>query len=198
MTKTELRSLVEEYLKRSDFSPTVFDFWVRATLLRLGQQWRGQDNLIELVLAPVANPVLLPPDYRAMRSVEWSGTNSTYRVRSMEAGINQLMLAGGSAGPVGYRVNGFLLELRPFFAVPLTVRYWREPPALPLDSSTSVELDAQPQLFLYGCLIEGAIWAQDVAGAQGYVSVFDSQVETLNDQARSANAGDTPAMMGEG
>lgn len=198
MNKGELRTTVAEYLHRNDFSATLFDQWVAFTTRRIGRMLRGQDNLTELLTTPTSNPVVLPPDFRAMRSVEWTGNNASYRVESSEQALNAYPLAtGGSVwqgGPYVYRLDGFLMELRPFFEVELTIRYWRQPAELVSDSATNDILTAQPQLYLYGALIEGAIWTQDANLAQGYVSVFGDEVMTLNNQG--ANVADTPQMRG--
>jgi len=191
MNKGELRVLVGEYLKRTDFT-AVFDNWVRFTSVRIGRALRGQDNLEVEVIAALANPQPLSLQFRQMRSVESQQLNSTYRLQAVDGAANLLALTGSF--PVAYRIEGFSLQVRPFQALPVTLAYWKEPDALPDDSSTNAVLEAQPMLYLYGCLVEAAIWAQDPGSASGYLSVFDNEVATLNVQGSEANGGDTPVM----
>jgi hypothetical protein len=194
LNKVELRGVVEEYLKRTDFSAALFDYWVGLTSSRIGTTLRGQVNLVVTVLTPVVNPLQLPLDLRQVRSVEWFGNNASFRVRSAEAAINTLPLAGQSPGPLYYRVAGFTMELRPFFATPLTIAYWSAPAGLPIDSSTNDILEAQPQLYVYGCLIEASIWAQDPAMATAMAAIFNDEIAKLDLQGSNVNAGDSPAM----
>lgn len=193
MNKGELRTMVIGYLKRSDFSSVEFDQWVNFAGVRIARALRGQDNLVALVITPAVNPVTLPADYRAMRSVESSQNNSTFRLRAMDAAFNTLPLSGGGFA-VAYRIRGFEMELRPFAAMPLTLQYWQAPGALVTDNETNAVLTAQPMLYLYAVLMEAAVWAQDANAAQAYAGVFGTEVEELNIQGQNANLGDTPTM----
>lgn len=193
MNKGELRTMVIGYLKRSDFSSIEFDQWVRFANVRIGRSLRGQDNLVSLAVTPTVNPVALPLDYRAMRSVESSQNNSTFRLRAMDAAFNTLPLSGGGFA-IAYRIRGFQMELRPFAAMPLNLEYWQAPAELVTDNQTNAVLTAQPMLYLYAVLMEGAVWAQDANAAQAYAGVFGTEVEELNIQGQNANLGDTPTM----
>jgi len=119
MNKGELRQLVEDYAKRTDFSASTFDRWVEFTTVRIGRTLRGQDNITQLVATPVSSPYLMPLDFREMRSVEGTQGNATYRLRSVDSYANLVTVAGDGL-PMVYRTQGFLVELRPFQAVPLT------------------------------------------------------------------------------
>ena len=196
MNKGELRALAVSYLKRSDFSAADFNAWCTFAASRLGRALRAQSNLVAVTLNAVANPVALPPDYRAMRSVEVGVSNGTFRLSVAEADLNSVPLSSQGGFPYAYRVEGLNMEVRPFSAVPLMVKYWNEPAALIDDSSTNAVLSAAPQVYLYAVLIEGAIWAMDAGAASGYVGVFNAEVEQLNLSGSYANAGDTPAMGG--
>jgi len=62
------------------------------------------------------------------------------------------------------------------------------------DGETNAELTAQPMLYLYGCLFEAAIWAQDNELAASRLEVYLGEVADLNVQGSNVNAGDTPTM----
>lgn len=199
MNKGELRTLVGEYLHRNDFSATLFDRWVEFAAVRIGRRLRGQDNLRIIMETPVASPLVLDPDVRAIRSIEAVSGTGTIRLRSTEQGLNLFNVAGSGSSwpgstPMVYRVEGFEVELRPFYTVPLSLAVWFQPAALLMDVSTNVVLTAQPQLYLYAVLVEGAIWTQDAQLARGYSDVFESEVAQLN--AQGSNVADTPYMLG--
>lgn len=195
MNKAELRALVSDYIKRTDFSASTFDFWVNATSRRIGRALRGQVNLVSVVLTPLANPVALPVDMRQIRSVERLGDagNSSYRLVAVEAGLDRFVK--NNYGPLVYRAEGTSIEIRPFQSVELTIWYWGEPAPLVADGDTNAVLTDEPELYLYGCLSEAAIWGQDPESAVGYIQVFDAEVGALNVQGQVL-AGDTPTMMG--
>lgn len=191
MNKQELRELVVEYAKRSDFSAAVFDRWVTFTNIRIGRWLRGQDNIETMTVTPTPLPYLLPFHCRALRSVEGVSGNATYRLQSVEAFANVVSVAGGGT-PMVYRVNGFEFEVRPFQAVPLTLRFWSEPASLLADTDTNAVLTAQPMLYLYGVLFELSVWASDREAAAGHMQVFLAEIEQLNGQG--ASLVDTPVM----
>lgn len=191
MNKGELKGLVSEYLKRSDFD-AVFNTWVDFATIRIGRTLRAQDNLVQLNIPALANPEVLPADYRAMRSVETVQSSTTYRLQAVESAVNLLALTGSF--PVAYRIEGFNLQVRPYAAANVNLAYWASPAPLPTDGSTNAILTAQPMLYLYGTLIEGAIWAQDPASAQGYIAVYENEVGQLNAAGSESWGGDTPVM----
>ena len=195
--KADLVTLVESYIHRAN--STVDDnigTWIDFATARIGRDLRSQENLISVDLSPVANPVVLPDDYRAMKVIQYPGDgNSDRALRSVPSPtIAQITNTGSS--PALYAVSGFNLTVKPFQAKVFTVTYWQEPGALVVDTDENDVLTAYPYIYLYAVLIEAQAWLQDFVQRSHWTATYAGEVGLVNEQSQSADIGNAPAMAG--
>jgi hypothetical protein len=84
-----------------------------------------------------------------------------------------------------------------FFDTPdegtVTLRYFQKLET-PAGSTSNDILTNYPDLYLYACLIEAAVFTQDEAGATRYLSLYSTSAQGLNARAQRQSASAVPVM----
>ena len=195
--KSDLVTLVESYMHRADSTlDNNIGTWINFATSRIGRDLRSQFNEETVILSPLANPVDLPADYRAMKVITYPGDgNASIALRSVPpATIARITNTGSS--PALYSVTGFEATIKPFQAKDFTTSYWKEPAGLAVDTDENDVLNAYPYIYLYAVLIEGSAWLQDFTARSSWLATYSSEVALINEQSQSADLGDVPAMAG--
>jgi len=195
--KAGLVSLVESYIHRAD--STVDDnigLWIDFATARIGRDLRSQENILTVDLTPVANPVVLPDDFRAIKVIQYPADgNADISLRSVPAPTIARITNTGSS-PALYSVSGLNMTIKPFQAKVFSVTYWQEPAALVADADENDVLTAYPYIYLYAVLIEAQAWLQDFTQRSQWVATYTGEVALVNEQSQSADVGNAPAMAG--
>ncbi len=195
--KADLVTLVESYIHRADSSvDNNIGNWIDFATARIGRDLRSQENLLTVDLTPVANPVVLPDDFRAIKVIQYPADgNANVSLRSVpEPTIARITNTGSS--PALYAVSGFNMTIKPFQAKTFALTYWQEPGALVADSDENDVLNAYPYIYLYAVLIEAQSWLQDFTQRSQWVATYTGEVALTNEQSQSADVGNAPAMAG--
>jgi hypothetical protein len=74
-----------------------------------------------------------------------------------------------------------------------TLRYYQKL-ATPAGATVNAILNGSPDVYLYGCLIEAAIFTQDQAGALSYLQLFNASVAGLNARTQRITASAVPVI----
>jgi len=74
-----------------------------------------------------------------------------------------------------------------------TLRYYQKL-ATPAGATVNAILTGSPDVYLYGCLIEAAIFTQDQAGALSYLQLFNASVAGLNARTQRITASSVPVI----
>jgi hypothetical protein len=72
-----------------------------------------------------------------------------------------------------------------------TLRYYQKL-ATPTGSTVNAILTSYPDVYLYGCLVEAAIFTQDEFGAQRYLQLYNASVAGLNARTQRITASAAP------
>jgi hypothetical protein len=74
-----------------------------------------------------------------------------------------------------------------------TLRYYQKL-ATPTGATVNAILTAYPDVYLFGCLIEAAIFTQDEFGAQRYLQLYNASVAGLNARTQRITASAAPVI----
>jgi hypothetical protein len=74
-----------------------------------------------------------------------------------------------------------------------TLRYYQKL-ATPAGATVNAILTGSPDVYLYGCLIEAAIFTQDQPGALSYLQLFNASVAGLNARTQRITASAVPVI----
>jgi hypothetical protein len=198
MNLGEFKSLLTRYLKRGDLTD-LYNDWVLFTSLRIDQQLRLKEQELVDVSVPTDRIWPLPADFIEMRNLSSSahgGTPIRYTtLRGIEA-ANDLQ----PGGPIRkYSIYDNTLELIPAPSVDsvaeLTMVYFAKLPPLTQDSSTNAVLTAYPNLYLYGCMMEAAVFRMDATDNQNYKQMWVDYARELNDREQVGRFSGSPLDM---
>ena len=195
--KADLVTLVESYIHRADSTvDNNIGQWIDFATARIGRDLRSQENLVSVDLTPVANPVVLPVDFRAIKVIQYPADgNADISLRSVPAPTIARITNTGSS-PALYSISGFDMTVKPFQAKVFTLTYWQEPKALVTDPDENDVLTAYPYIYLYAVLIEANAWLQDFTIRSQWVATYNGEIALTNEQSQSADVGNAPAMAG--
>ena len=74
-----------------------------------------------------------------------------------------------------------------------TLRYYQKL-ATPSGATANAILTGYPDVYLFGCLIEAAIFTQDELGAQRYLQLYNASVAGLNARTQRITASAAPVI----
>ena len=193
MTNAELQALVAQYMHRTDLDSEIPGF-IELARTRINRDMRVRENIITDTETPTVNPRDLPADFLEMRDIyHRRGEN---RISLQLVGRKQLDRYDRStineAFPRFYSVDGVQLETQPGGVdVEFTLIYFAAVPELVNDTDTNLLMSIYPMTWLYGSLIEGHSFTQDLDLMQESVASYTSEVSQANAQAAEAESGAT-------
>ena len=184
MNLTELKALLDRYLKRQDLQD-LYDDWIGFTQSRINQQLRLAEQEFRTVSAPKTAFIQLPDDFIEMRHLEvnFQGGRSMDYVTGAQLDAVRAKY-GTSGGMRFYTILDQQLELFPPPGVDseqvLTMFYYAKLPALVQGADTNKVLTAYPQLYLYGCMVEAAAFREHDKDAASYSQLWRDYSHDLN------------------
>ncbi len=191
MTKLELADLVARYAHRPDLAQDILDIFIPLGEVRIGRELKSSENEALILLQPASNNFDVPADFATIRALQYAANGGPFTLTSLDLhSINQWSQTGGT--PQRYVIANRQIQVRPFVAGDFTLFYYQRP-ALPTDQSENAVLEAWPNVYLYGALIELNIFAQDTEQLTVNVQAFDLEVKQINKSA-DRGRGDKPAM----
>lgn len=131
-------------------------------------------GFLELISA-YDNALAAPLDIVSQRTLDGYGTQSLGGTRLIAvSGTNFRLLDAPSSGTA-------------------TLRYYRKL-ATPAGSTVNDILTNYPDVYLYGCLVEAAIFTQGEAEAQRYLQLYNASVAGLNARTQRITASSVPVI----
>ena len=188
-----LISEFEAYIKRS-FPIARQDAFLQLAHDRVFRDIRPQENVVETTLVPVTPLIDLPSDFIDVR--ELSANNGNRRVVLSSVGRHRFSIAASQTGfPVVYSIIGTQVEVGPTtLPAEFTLWYWRKFPQMVNTTDTNIILTTYPYLYLYGMLVEGAVFIQDDTERAIAVETYLAEVRQVNGQADRSRHGEAPVI----
>jgi hypothetical protein len=131
-------------------------------------------GFVELISVLLNSPVRLL-EIVSQRTLDAYGTASL-------GGVRKIAISGSS----------FRLKDDPAGAT-ATLRYYQKL-ATPAGATVNAILTGYPDVYLFGCLIEAAIFIQDELGAQRYLQLYNASVAGLNARTQRITASAAPVI----
>lgn len=100
---------------------------------------------------------------------------------------------GRVGGLIAVSGSNFRVFDAPGTAITATLRYYKKL-TTPSGSATNDILTNYPNVYLYGCLVEAAIYMQDEAAALRYLQLYNASVAGLNSRTQRITASADPRM----
>ena len=191
MTYGELKQLVADYMHRSDLTDEIPEF-IELARTRINRDMRVRENIITATLTPSVNPFDAPADFMEMRDIYHFRNGN--RVHLQLVGREQLDFYDNAAiqavHPRFFSIDGLQLETQPGgIDVVFTLLYYAAVPQLVDDADTNLLLDVYPMTWLYGSLIEGHSFTQDLTLEETSLGKYTSEIDRANDMAAEAESG---------
>ena len=198
MNYTELTAAITSWAHRSDVAAQA-DTFIQLAEAEFNTRLRTVDQ--ETVAELVCNTryTALPSDFLEMRAVEYLGTT----ISNLTDATPEFISAWRTASPTGeskaYTLRGLYIELLPNLGaddpaidgfgddvlpfqsgeVELTIHYWAKVPALTALAPTNWLINAHPNLYLYACLRNAAIWTKDDRGIERYTGLLQGEWDAI-------------------
>ena len=191
-TWTELKAAVKDWTNRDDLDAAIPGF---IALAERGFQ-RGvftPDRETETVLEAAAE-VALPADLWQIRAAY---VDADPKVTLEPMSLSELRIAHASAAtgrPSHYALLGgtMLLGPAPDAAYDIKLAYVRTIPPLGEDCPSNWLLEAHPDLYVAGALVEAHAWTRDAEGLAIWKVRLDEKIETVNRAGRRRAYGQAP------
>lgn len=198
MNYTELVAAITSWSHRSDVAAQA-DTFIQLAEAEFNTRLRTVDQ--ETVAELVCNTryTALPADFLEMRAVEYLGdtiSNLTYATPEF---VSEWRRASPSGESKAYTLRGLHIELLPNLGaddpdvdgfgddvapfqsgeVPITLHYWAKIPALSDSNTSNWLLASHPNMYLYECLRQLAIYTKDDASIQRYANLMQGYFVSL-------------------
>ena len=188
-TYAELRAEVAEWLQRSDLSARIPVFVEMATA-RFNRELRAPEMETLVTTAADAEYTDLPVDFLQIRSIETNGDRMEYLApEEFQAYVAK---TSTPAVPV-YTIADMSLRIYPAPTVAgtltLKVLYYARIPELDSPGDTNWLLDAHPDVYLFGSLVEAAGFLHDDARMAVWDSRLQQAISLINRRGRQMNQG---------
>ena len=192
---TELQASVADFLNRSDLTDVIPDF-IRMTEAELIRVLRTREMSVR-TRAPVSGQyVKLPVDFLGMRNIELLTEPVTVLEYRNLQNLDAHRAADSTGKPLFYSIMQNNIEFAP---VPdseytLEIVYYQSLPAL-ADNTTNWLLDAHPDIYLYGSLMQSAPYLQ----ADERISIWAGKFQKILEQLKTSDekarfSGTTPTI----
>ncbi len=188
-----LRTAVEAYIKRT-FTDDVFSTILQVAHDRIFRDIRPSETMIETTIVPTSTLLDLPSDYIDTR--ELSYLNGSRRVVLTSVGRHRFARSASQTGLPGvYSIVGVQAEVAPTtLPAEFTLWYWQKLPQLVADDDSNVILVTYPYLYLYGCLVEGNTFIQDVQIFELARTNYLAEAGAVNQTEKRRRFGEAPLM----
>ena len=195
-TRAQLTSDLTSWLSRDDIGESpLFDSLLRNVEARIRRDVRAREQEVRLELSVSAQYTDLPEDYLRMRSItidsELDREIDFYppqALRKSPVWVNRSVLSTGQ--PQAYSIESNQLVLAPApnadSPVDITLVYVSSLPPLSRGEDTNFVLREAYDLYLYGLLVEAAIFLEDQELLEQYKARYNESAASYN---RSENRG---------
>jgi len=189
MTRAELITLFERYLKRNDLTDVYSDF-IQMAEARINAVMRLSETETRSTSTPTAAHWSLPSDFVEMRHIQVTASGEAYPIEYLtpEQADDQRRLLTGNYKFYTLLNNSIEIIPHPTASSDTEVEmfYYAKVDALVLDADTNDIVTNYPNLYLYAMMGEAALYREAGAQAQQWLGSFDAFSDQLNNRAQSA------------
>lgn len=191
--RLSLQTAFQNYIKRQ-FSAENFDVFLQITQDRIFRDIRPSENLVETTLVPTTTLLDLPSDYIDTRELSYK--NGARRIVLRSVGRHVFGRSASQTGlPTVYSIVGTQVEVAPItLPADFTLWYWQKLPQMTLDVDTNIILTTYPYLYLYGLLIEGNVFIQDLQAMELATAAYSTEVGQVNGAESRRRFGEAPVV----
>ena len=164
LTYSDLSGAVSSWTARGDYTAanisdftSLFEAWANRVL-------RVRKMETSTTLTPSNGVAALPSDFLQWRRLTWEGTPSIELHYTHPTMLNGYYPTVSSFVPSLFTIEGANIETRSTDATNLTLEYWQRIPSLETNS-TNWLMTANPDIYLYGLLVEAYLFNQDQENA---------------------------------
>ncbi|MEQ8736699.1 MAG: hypothetical protein RIC29_17385 [Rhodospirillaceae bacterium] len=197
-TYAELQSAIADWLNRTDLAARIPDF-IALTESSLNRDLRTQDMVASATLATVAGngSVTLPDDVVELRTVVLDANPKAVLSFLPRQALEARYALCGSGRPVGYSVLGRTLKLGPTpdAAYAISVTYYTSISALSDTVTSNWVLQAHPDLYLYGALVQASPYLGDDARAGVWAGLYARALDAVESTDNRAQWAGSPIAM---
>jgi hypothetical protein len=190
-----LGDTIVDYGHRPTLLQRALDIFIPLASVRIGRDLRSDANetVVTLDGAVLGDPMPVPADFAAIRSLWFNGQNGPHLVKSRSE-ITILCTPKNGAIPRFYMIRNKEITVRPFVASLYTLSYNTIPV---LDGTTTVNavLTEHPMLYLYAGLLELHTWTQDAEQRAGALQTYQTEIAVIN-RAESRKRASAPQAIG--
>ena len=192
MTRTELLTVFERYLKRNDLTDLYEDFITMAEG-RINAVMRLREMETRSTSTPTDAFWALPDDYLELRHVQATVSNGSKPLEYVPPELADLQRRRLSGDYAFYTLLDDSIEIIPHptseSATVVEIFYYAKPTTLAPAAAATTSNDIStnyPNLYLYAMLIEAALYREADKAAAMWADTFDSYARQLNGQADAA------------
>ncbi|MGI9308551.1 MAG: phage adaptor protein [Gammaproteobacteria bacterium] len=200
MTRAELLTIFERYLKRNDLTDLYSDF-IRMAEARINAVVRLSEMEVRSTSTPTEAFWALPDDFIEMRHIQAavSRGDRVLEYLTPEQADNNRLVYGSSGGYRAYSILDNQIEIIPHPTADsetvVEMFYYAKPAALANAGDTNDVVTNYPNLYLYAMLGEAALYREAAAQAEQWLNSFDAFAKQLNTRAQTARfSGDSLQM----
>ena len=189
MTRTELLTLFERYLKRNDLTDLYGDF-IEMAEARINAVMRLPEMEVRSTSTPTAAFWSLPTDFNEMRHIQTTASGSSYPIEYLtpeQADDQRRLLTGNYKF---YTLLASTIEIIPHPSVDsdteIEIFYYAKVSALASADDTNDVVTNYPNLYIYAMMGEAALYREAFNESVGWFNSFDAYADQLNKRAQAA------------
>lgn len=178
---TELKTQIADWLHRTDLELRIPEFiYLGERKISNNIRSRELEVAVDLTLTGGVNSLDLPLDYSSMKSIQISGATNTVLSLVPADTLLKYNSYNETGTPQFYSIQNNSIHFSPVPSSDFTVNlvYYQDIPSLSSTVSTNWVLTDYPYIYLYGALIEAAIFTNDPDQVSFYQQKFN---EALSD-----------------
>ena len=189
-TYTTLQAAVASWLARSDLTSQIPDFIMLAEA-KLNRSLRTR-QMEQRSTATATEYMALPTLFLEMRNIKTTGT-PVYTLEQRAPFEMDALDDGSSGRPSRYAIiaNQIRLAPAPDTTYTLEIDYWESIPPL-ASNSTNWLLDAAPDVYLYGALLEASAYILDDPRIPLWMQAYERTINQLQTADRRARWSGSP------
>jgi hypothetical protein len=185
----ELKAAIASFAHRTDLA-NAMDLIVGLATSRIAKdlrsmamEYRSRDTITSAF-----HPT--PNDYIELRNLHIEANGNRYRLNYLPPEQIDYEYGGAASGmPKAFTIFDSQIEFRPApdTSYDVEIYYFAKPNDLEIDTDTNVALTNHPEVYLYACLMEVAIYLEDDNLLQKWGILYDREIAKVNSAANRAH-----------
>lgn len=190
-TYSDLKASVASTLHRTDLTTQIPDF-VTLAEAQMRRRLRTAKMVTRTTLSVNAQYVDAPSDFDGIKTLDLATDPVTpLKFLSDDMMTEELARNPGTGKPRFFSIVGVQFRFLPVPDTTYTadLGYYQNVPALSDSATTNWVLTGHPDAYLYGTLLQAALWLRDDARAGTWSGLFETAVNDITAQDERANYG---------